>query len=245
MDTRSVDCRPVFFSNADEDGSDLVRKLIHEHVKETSPARLMLFIVSPEEVESLESCVQDLPTENVRCAFVVVDREDRGIAADRPSVIAVRTGSISAVELCFLVDRALLSLSRMSTASSGSPDFLDAHRDLQELIKIGKSLSVEKDFDKLLRTILYLSKKITGADAGSIFLVGESESGAKLLRFKYSHTFSKDLSYEEFTMPCDTSSIAGYVAVTGKVLNLPDAYHIPGDTPYSFNTDFRTAFSVT
>ncbi|HPS86887.1 MAG TPA: HD domain-containing phosphohydrolase [Spirochaetota bacterium] len=114
----------------------------------------------------------------------------------------------------------------------------DAQRDQEDLINIGRSLSGEKDMEKLLRLILYLSKKITGADAGSIYLVEEDENGKKRLRFKYSHTFSREIPLEEFVMDMNKKSISGYVAVTGEVVNLPDAYKIPEMAPYSFNPFF-------
>ena len=103
---------------------------------------------------------------------------------------------------------------------------------------MGRALSIEKDQDKLLRLILFLSKRITGADAGSIFLVEQDEEGKKRLRFKYSHTFSRDIPLEEIVIPMDKKSISGYVAVTGQVLNIPDAYQLPPDSPYSFNPSF-------
>lgn len=115
---------------------------------------------------------------------------------------------------------------------------LDAQRDQEDLINIGKSLSGEKDMEKLLRLILYLSKKITGADGGSIYLVEEDENGKKRLRFKYSHTFSREIPLEEFVMDMNNKSISGYVAVTGEVLNIPDAYRIDTLAPYSFNPYF-------
>ena len=37
-------------------------------------------------------------------------------------------------------------------------------------------------------------------------------------------------------MPFDTNSIAGFVAVTGKVLNIPDAYQLSKNDPVSFNS---------
>jgi HD-GYP domain-containing protein (c-di-GMP phosphodiesterase class II) len=114
----------------------------------------------------------------------------------------------------------------------------DAQRDQEDLISIGKSLSGEKNMEQLLRLILYLSKKITGADAGSIYLVEEDENGKKRLRFKYSHTFSREIPLEEFVMDMNKKSIAGYVAVTGEVLNIPDAYKTPELAPYSFNPFF-------
>jgi HD-GYP domain-containing protein (c-di-GMP phosphodiesterase class II) len=115
---------------------------------------------------------------------------------------------------------------------------VDAQRDQEDLINIGKSLSGEKDMEKLLRLILYLSKKITGADGGSIYLVEEDENSRKRLRFKYSHTFSREIPLEEFVMEMNNKSISGYVAVTGEVLNLPNAYMIDALAPYSFNPYF-------
>jgi len=116
----------------------------------------------------------------------------------------------------------------------------DTERDFEALINIGKALSIEKNPDKLLSLILHLSKTITGADAGSIYIVEEKE-GNKLLRFKRSHTFSKELPYEESVMPMDKCSIAGYVAVTQQVLNIPDVYQLGVDDPVSFNSSFDRA----
>ena len=209
-------------------------QMLHR-IHDGNPGQVLL-IVPPEDVEFLESSLEKSSSDNVQLAFVVLDREGRGNIRYTSSVVAVRNSEITAAELDFLASRVFEK--SWNTTQGRMTGLLDAHRDLEELIEIGKSLSLEKDFDRLLRNILFLSKKITGADAGSIFLAEESEAGDKLLRFKYSHTFSKDLSYEEFTMTCDTSSIAGYVAVTGEILNLPDAYDIPAETPYSFNQSF-------
>ncbi len=115
---------------------------------------------------------------------------------------------------------------------------IDAQRDQEDLINIGRSLSGEKDMEKLLRLILYLSKKITGADGGSIYLVEDDGNGTKRLRFKYSHTFSREIPLEEFVMDMNNKSISGYVAVTGEVLNIPDAYRLDTFAPYSFNPYF-------
>ena len=115
---------------------------------------------------------------------------------------------------------------------------IDAQMDQNDLIDLGKALSAEKNQDQLLRLILYLSKKMTGADAGSIYLVEEDDYGEKRLRFKYSHTFSRNIPLEEFVMDINTNSISGYVASTGEVLNIPDAYSINKTAPYSFNPSF-------
>jgi len=148
---------------------------------------------------------------------------------------------MSLMEFTFLVQtekqRLITELDNLSALRSPNPEYLDHEGDQDSLIRIGKALNIERDPDKLLRTILYLSKKITGADAGSIFLVDGDEEEKKL-RFKYSHTFSKELEYEEFCIPMDTSSIAGYVSVTGKTLNFPDVYELDGEGLFHFNSSF-------
>ncbi|MBN1501657.1 MAG: HD domain-containing protein [Spirochaetes bacterium] len=115
---------------------------------------------------------------------------------------------------------------------------IDMKQDQEDLINIGRGLSIEKDPEKLLRLILNLSKKITGADAGSIYLVEENSDGEKQIRIKYSHTFSKPIPMEDYVLPYDTSSITGYVAITGNILNIPDVYKISPDDPISFNNSF-------
>lgn len=116
-------------------------------------------------------------------------------------------------------------------------------RHLESLVSIGNALSMEKDFDALLSRILKESKSATGADAGSIYLIEDLTDEVQVLRFKYSHTYSKDLPYEERIMPLDTQSIAGFVAVTGRVLNIPDVYNLTSEDPVSFNSSFDRRFN--
>jgi len=118
-------------------------------------------------------------------------------------------------------------------------ELIDAYRDQQALIDIGKSLIEERDTDTLLRIILSTSERITGADAGSIFLVEHCAEGT-FLRFAYSHTHSIDVDYGEFRMPVDHMSIAGWVSLQGEILNIPDVYEIGMDKPYQFKRFFDT-----
>ncbi len=154
-------------------------------------------------------------------------------------VYELRGGSITSGEAEFLVSKIKAQLDFAIEERSKQKEYLtrliDTRQDQEDLIDIGKSLNSEKDMDKLLTMILFLSKKITGADAGSIYLVEEDEKGQKLLRFKTSHTFSREIPLNEFVMDMNEKSIAGYVAVTGDVLNIPDVYKINGTDQYSFS----------
>ena len=116
-------------------------------------------------------------------------------------------------------------------------ELLDAYYDQQALIEIGKNLIVERDKDTLLRLILATSQRITGADAGTIMLV-EREAGQLALKFAYAHNDSLQVDYEQFSMPLDRTSLAGWVALEGKLLNIRDVYNLPLDVPFHFNKDF-------
>jgi HD-GYP domain-containing protein (c-di-GMP phosphodiesterase class II) len=127
----------------------------------------------------------------------------------------------------------------MNDAPSYS-ELLDSFEDQRHLIEIGRDLMRIRDRDKLLRRILDVSRLMTGADAGSIFLAEEIE-GKQVLRFKFSHTVSMDLPYEEFVMPRTMGSIAGYVSLTGHSLNIDDVYFLSPDLEYKFNRSFDQA----
>jgi HD-GYP domain-containing protein (c-di-GMP phosphodiesterase class II) len=209
-----------------------------------SPHTALLLVLPPSLVRPAVGVLEGFSAESVAYRIVVVRGNADADEADYriPAVFDLRTAPVAAEEFRFAVRRAEEAIAaEIEGADLSTPQraaLLDTWEDQDALITIGRALSMEHNPDTLLRTILSLSKKITGADAGSIFLVEDDGEGGQRLRFKYSHTFSKPLRYEEFTMPMDSSSIAGYVAVNGKVLNIADAYRIDPGAPYSFNPSF-------
>lgn len=110
-----------------------------------------------------------------------------------------------------------------------------------KILKITHALLQIQDIDALLERISTEIRSTIGADASSIYLV----EGTTL---KFSHTqnntlqkklpFGKKLIYSTFSIPINNSSIAGYVANTGVLVNIPDAYSIDDIQPYSFDKHF-------
>ena len=102
--------------------------------------------------------------------------------------------------------------------------------ELGELIEISRAISQERDLDRLLDLILVKSRFITGADAGSIYVVETTrrEGGdvERRLRFKLSQNDSISFASREFTIPLSTRSIAGAAAVTRKAISIPDVYDL-------------------
>ncbi|HET6449911.1 MAG TPA: HD domain-containing phosphohydrolase, partial [Spirochaetia bacterium] len=111
-----------------------------------------------------------------------------------------------------------------------------------ELLQVGIALSAERDNDKLLDYILRQLRHIARADAGTLYLLEkDKESGEQKLRFKITQNDSNPRDYSEFVMPLSKKTVSGYVASTGAILNIEDAYNIPADREYGFNTSFDTS----
>ncbi|MGH7365596.1 MAG: HD-GYP domain-containing protein [Candidatus Rokuibacteriota bacterium] len=113
-----------------------------------------------------------------------------------------------------------------------------ARRELRELNQIGVGLSAERDTDALLTLILSKAREIAHSDAGSIYVVEDTADGAPRLRFKLAQNDSVQVPFTEFTLPIDDTSVAGYVALTGTVLQLDDAYELPAGSPFRINREF-------
>ncbi len=124
--------------------------------------------------------------------------------------------------------------------------------ELEELNRIGIALSETHDVEHLLDLILRKARAITGADAGSLYLAeptggntngsppnavnGSQKTGH--LRFRLTQNDSVQFPYTEHTLPITESSMAGYCALHGEVIELADAYRIPKTRPFHFNSSF-------
>lgn len=120
-------------------------------------------------------------------------------------------------------------------------------QELAELNQIGVALAAERDPDVLLDMILKKARDITSADAGSLYLIEKNPQikedksdywKDKQLRFKLAHNDSISSSYNEFVMPVHKKSMAGYTALTGRPLNIANAYEIPNDSEFQHNRSF-------
>ena len=113
----------------------------------------------------------------------------------------------------------------------------------EELLAIGTALSNSQDLEELLNLILTKSREITCSDAGSLYLIDQKDFIPKLI-FKAAQNDSLPLAtFKEFAMPITHNSLAGYVAMTGETLNLPDAYNLPKDVLYHIDRTFDESFS--
>ncbi|RMF94219.1 MAG: GAF domain-containing protein [Nitrospinota bacterium] len=116
----------------------------------------------------------------------------------------------------------------------------DLHQQIARLNRIGIALSSEHNLRNLLELIVKEAREFTQADGGSLYLI----KGEKLVfEVAQNATLDKRLgrsqeAFRPFPIPLTCESMAGYVALTGKVLNIEDVYTIPVDAEYHFNAEF-------
>ena len=118
---------------------------------------------------------------------------------------------------------------------------LNEKEKLDTLANLGIELSRVQDLDIVMEHILTAARRFVNADAGSIY-IREND----LLHFTYTQNNTlqqrladgEKLIYSTFHIPINEKSIAGYVAATGKPLNLTDVYSIDSSCPYHFSKEF-------
>jgi len=110
----------------------------------------------------------------------------------------------------------------------------------EKLIEISIALSSETDLTRLLKRIMHELRLLTHADGGSLCL-----KESKRLRFEIAQNDTllrlKGADYqffEPFEIPISETSIAGYVALTGKTLNIPNVYELSPGLPFRFDPSF-------
>jgi HD-GYP domain-containing protein (c-di-GMP phosphodiesterase class II) len=109
---------------------------------------------------------------------------------------------------------------------------------LEQLNAIGALLSAERDINRLLETILTAAKSITRADGGTLYRVTEERTlrfeimRTSSLKFYLGGTTGNPIPFYPIQLYKDGkpnhSMVAAHVAVTGKTVNIQDAYTAEG-----------------
>ena len=112
---------------------------------------------------------------------------------------------------------------------------------LKQLIQIGIALTSERDLATLLERIVTEARRFTNAEAGTLFL-----REGDVLRFAVAQNDvlverlgEREMRRQFAAQPLRLTqpSLAGYVALIGNSISLPDAYGAPKNRPYVFNQD--------
>ncbi len=118
--------------------------------------------------------------------------------------------------------------------------------DLQEQIlrlsQIGIALSSERNTPILLAKILRGAREFTRAEGGTLYerkddhlLFAVTQNDALSARMGHGQTGRYLVNQK---IPLSPGSMAGYVASTGEVLNIPDVYDLQADSRFTFNKNY-------
>ncbi|HID57490.1 TPA: HD domain-containing protein, partial [Candidatus Poribacteria bacterium] len=109
-------------------------------------------------------------------------------------------------------------------------DMVEPER-LQKLLEISRSLNSEVELERLMWKIVPFVREMLGADRGSVFLLDEDRGELWSL-------VAEGEEIKEIRFSAD-KGIAGYVARTGRTVNIPDAY---SDPRFNREVDRRTGY---
>jgi HD-GYP domain-containing protein (c-di-GMP phosphodiesterase class II) len=124
--------------------------------------------------------------------------------------------------------------------ASGAGNPSDGMSGLERLIEIGLALSAERNHDRLTERILLEAIDITKADGGTLYLRTEEDTlkfinvRTGTLKIAMGGTTGVPINfpplkmYNPETKQPNHNNIATYAALTGKTINIPDAYEAEG-----------------
>jgi HD-GYP domain-containing protein (c-di-GMP phosphodiesterase class II) len=143
------------------------------------------------------------------------------------------------------------------TGRSRTPVFKrDPAQQITELTRIGIALSLEKNIQKLLEMIVDEARELTGADAGTLYILNREKQslGFEIMQNLSMGTRMGGTSGIEIDLPDvplyiggrpNHSNVSSHVALTGKIVNISDVYEaegfdFTGPRNYDASTGYRS-----
>src|SRR6202522_1047721 len=206
---------------------------INVELNTTDPLRVFLLDIEKDTAEFVRHTRNTGPHTRV-VGVIAGDSSSAKLSTDDAAFFAYVSANAPKRELEKTIAIAFENIELVERSRAAAEGLEIAERERQQLNEIGVALSSERDVDALLTLILKKARQITGADAGSLYLVDE-DNRERRLRFMLTQNDSVDFPFKEFTLPLAEDSMAGYTALHGEVLNFADAHHLPKDLPFHFN----------
>jgi predicted Ser/Thr protein kinase len=112
----------------------------------------------------------------------------------------------------------------------------------QALLRINELMNRKQELPQLLEVLLAEARQLTAADAGSLYLcrgynLEFAVAQNQTLMRRYGIAEVARL-FKPFLLPIGDNSVAGYVALKGEAVNVPDVQRMPSRMPFKFNPDF-------
>jgi HD-GYP domain-containing protein (c-di-GMP phosphodiesterase class II) len=199
----------------------------------------------------VESAESSIGVDFAKCAAFIAENEPEAarLRSLCPDAVAVgASAEVKSVDVALPRDPSYFALvgllghaARVSELHRGArsvvADSAVRRSRTHQLTEIGIALSAQRDPALLLETLLTQARQLADCDAGSLYLIEET-NGVRSLNFRLTQNDSVRVPFTETRLPLASSSLSGYVALTGTELNIADAYQIGTSAPYRFNRSF-------
>ncbi|MCD6378150.1 MAG: GAF domain-containing protein, partial [Planctomycetes bacterium] len=108
---------------------------------------------------------------------------------------------------------------------------------LENLLQISIALSASRDRREMLEMILTEARRLTNAQAGTLYIKHQDQ-----LQFVVAQNDVIDLSTINNkligrSIKIANNSLAGFAALTGRIVNIPDSHHLASGAPFRINRD--------
>jgi hypothetical protein len=109
------------------------------------------------------------------------------------------------------------------------------------IVRIGTAICRENDYASLLELILAISREVTGADAGCIYIRTRMVDGVLCDTLQFALAQSDSFApgnLKDIFVDINPESLIGYAAHTGRFVEIEDAGGMPEDSPYKSDNEF-------
>jgi HD-GYP domain-containing protein (c-di-GMP phosphodiesterase class II) len=171
-----------------------------------------------------------------RCGIVVLCEDPEAFLREKGGFVElldVLSEKEARKQLEFHLLRALRQLIRADERQNNR----FSQKTLEQLNEIFIAMSAERNPQRLLATILLKAMDLTLADGGILYMLQEKD-GEMYFRLKISYDRSNEITFQHSTVKVVENSICGYVALTGKTLNIPQVNELRPLTLPQYNRTF-------
>ena len=127
----------------------------------------------------------------------------------------------------------------MEQQSKKKNGYLAYHDQIKHLIQIGVALSGEKNINRLLEIIVDEARKLTNADAGTLYIMSDDETKLQFaiiqnnsLNIRMGGTGGvitwPNVNLKNKDGRANKANVSAYVAISGETINIADVYHAQG-----------------
>lgn len=170
--------------------------------------------------------------------ILLVDDADPDLPPDFPDHLftAIVTPSGGPLPLAVALRTALRKADDRRHINDARAERAALAREVTDLTETGIRLLTEREHSVLLELILSQARRLTAADAASLYLVENSGQAPPRLVFKLTQNESRpDIQLASFALPIDSTSLAGHAARSGQPVVIDDVYQLPDGLPFGFN----------